>query len=92
MVGDSMFVILVYDFEQKRVAKALRIARKYLYWVQNSVFEGEITKSNYFKLKKELEAIMNPDTDSIVFYLFRTRQYIEREEMGLKKGGEENIL
>ncbi len=40
-----MFVILVYDFEQKRVAKALKIARKYLYWVQNSVFEGEITKS-----------------------------------------------
>lgn len=87
-----MFVILVYDFEQKRVAKALKIARKYLYWVQNSVFEGEITKANYVKLKNELESIMDPEKDSVIFYLFRTRQYMKREEMGLKKGGEENIL
>ncbi|WP_427338327.1 CRISPR-associated endonuclease Cas2 [Caloranaerobacter sp. DY30410] len=31
-----MFVILVYDVEQKRVAKVLKTCRKYLYWVQNS--------------------------------------------------------
>ena len=35
-----MFVIMVYDVNQKRVAKVLKIARKYLNWVQNSVFGG----------------------------------------------------
>jgi CRISPR-associated protein Cas2 len=50
MVGVAMFVILVYDFDKKRVAKALKIARKYLYWVQNSVLEGEISEANYIKL------------------------------------------
>jgi CRISPR-associated protein Cas2 len=92
MVGVVMFVILVYDFEKKRVAKALKIARKYLYWVQNSVFEGEISEANYVKLKTELANIMDPDADSVVFYTFRTQKYSKREEMGLRKGGENNIL
>lgn len=87
-----VFVILVYDFNEKRVAKALKIARKYLHWVQNSVFEGEISEANYKKLKIELQNIMHPDEDSIIFYTFRTQKYSKREEFGLKKGGEEFIL
>lgn len=39
-----MFVILVYDVDQKRVAKVLKKCREYLFWVQNSVFEGELTE------------------------------------------------
>ncbi|MCF6094012.1 CRISPR-associated endonuclease Cas2 [Microaerobacter geothermalis] len=87
-----MFVILVYDFNEKRVSKALKIARKYLYWVQNSVLEGEISDANYFKLKMELTKIMHPDEDSVIFYTFRTQKYSKREEIGLRKGGDENIL
>jgi CRISPR-associated protein Cas2 len=87
-----MFVILVYDFAEKRVGKALKISRKYLHWVQNSVLEGEISKANYIKLKMELERLMNPDEDSIIFYTFRTQKYSKREELGMKKGGDENIL
>lgn len=39
-----MYVILVYDCGEKRVAKMLKLCRKYLNWIQNSVFEGEITE------------------------------------------------
>jgi CRISPR-associated protein Cas2 len=87
-----MFVILVYDFAEKRVGKALKISRKYLHWVQNSVLEGEISKSNYVKLKLELQKLMNPKEDSVIFYILRTKKYSKREEFGLKKGGDENIL
>lgn len=87
-----MFVILVYDFAEKRVGKALKIARKYLHWVQNSVLEGEISNANYIKLKTELKMLMDPEEDSVIFYTFRTTKYSSREEMGLKKGGDENIL
>jgi CRISPR-associated protein Cas2 len=87
-----LFVILVYDFNEKRVGKALKIARKYLHWVQNSVFEGEITQANYTKLKMELQSVMNPNEDSVIFYTFRTQKYSKREEFGLKKGGDEFIL
>jgi CRISPR-associated protein Cas2 len=88
----ELFVIVVYDFNEKRVAKALKIYRKYLYWVQNSVFEGEISQANYTKLKMELGRLINPEEDSVVFYVFRSTRYSKREEMGLKKGGDENIL
>jgi hypothetical protein len=39
-----MYVILVYDFGEKRVGKMLKLCRKYLNWIQNSVFEGEISE------------------------------------------------
>lgn len=87
-----MFVILVYDFGEKRVGKALKISRKYLHWVQNSVLEGEISKANYVKLKTELKTLMKPKEDSVIFYTFRTQKYSKREELGLKKGGDENII
>jgi len=88
----DMFVILVYDFAEKRVGKALKIGRKYLHWVQNSVLEGEISNANFIKLKTELKSLMNPNEDSIILYTFRTQKYSKREEYGLKKGGDENIL
>lgn len=81
-----MFIILVYDFGEKRVGKALKICRKYLHWVQNSVFEGEISKANLVKLKKELENIMRAEEDSVIIYQFRSLKYSKREIIGLEKG------
>lgn len=81
-----MFVILVYDFDVKRVGKALKICRKYLHWVQNSVFEGEISKANVVKLKKELELLINKEEDSVIIYTFRSQKYTNREIMGKEKG------
>jgi CRISPR-associated protein Cas2 len=87
-----MFVILVYDVGVKRVAKVLKTCRKYLTWVQNSVLEGDISETNFKKLKIELLKIINPDEDSLIFYTFRTKSYSKREEYGIKKGGEELFL
>lgn len=87
-----MFLILVYDFGEKRVGKALKICRKYLNWVQNSVFEGEITKANFVKLKRELESIMNEEEDSVILYTFRTQKYSNREIMGIEKGNIDFII
>ena len=87
-----MFVILVYDIGEKRVGKILKISRKYLYRVQNSVFEGEITDANLVKLKEELKRSINKDEDSVLFYLFRTLKYSEKQEMGIKKGGQDLII
>lgn len=87
-----MFVILVYDIGEKRVAKVLKTSRKYLYWVQNSVFEGEISEANFLLLKNELHKIINEREDSLIFYKSRTRAYSEREIVGIKKGGQELFL
>lgn len=87
-----MFIIMVYDINEKRVAKVLKLSRKYLYWVQNSVFEGEISEASFKKLKMELAHIIKDDEDSVIFYTFRTTRYSKRETMGLKKGGDDNII
>ncbi|HHU63693.1 MAG TPA: CRISPR-associated endonuclease Cas2 [Clostridiales bacterium] len=87
-----MFVIVVYDVNQKRVNKVLKCCRKYLYWVQNSVLEGEITQANFTKLKAELNRIISKEKDSVIFYTFRTTKYSKREIMGLEKGGQDVIL
>jgi len=87
-----MYVILVYDIKQERVAKVLKTCRKYLHWVQNSVFEGEITGAKLEKLKAELKKIIKEDEDSVVIYLFRSMLYSKREIMGVEKGGEEFVF
>ncbi|HHV61462.1 MAG TPA: CRISPR-associated endonuclease Cas2 [Firmicutes bacterium] len=87
-----MFIILVYDFAEQRVAKALKKCRKYLYWVQNSVFEGEISEANYVKLKRELKSIMDEEVDSVIIYQLRTTKYSKREIIGVEKGGQVSII
>jgi len=87
-----VFVIMVYDVAQKRVGKVLKTSRKYLYWIQNSVLEGEINESSFRQLKIEIEQIIDEDYDSVIFYTFRTTKYSNREILGVQKGGEDNFL
>ncbi|MDI6604056.1 MAG: CRISPR-associated endonuclease Cas2 [Thermoanaerobacteraceae bacterium] len=87
-----MFIILVYDVNEKRVNKVLKTCRKYLNWVQNSVLEGDISDANLKKLKIELSRIINKEEDSVIFYLLRTTKYSKREIMGLEKGGENMFI
>ena len=54
-----MYVILVYDFGEKRVNKMLKLCRKYLNWIQNSVFEGEISEAKLKSLLSECRKFMN---------------------------------
>ena len=87
-----MYVIMVYDVNVKRVNKILKVGRKYLDWIQNSVLEGEITIAKYKKLKSEIMDIINEEEDSIVFYILRTTKYSRREILGLTKGGSKLII
>ena len=87
-----MFAILVYDFGEKRVGRALKTCRKYLTWVQNSVFEGEISDANLKKLEMELDRIMHSDEDSVIIYKFRSIRYTTREVIGLSKNEQDIFL
>ena len=87
-----MFVILVYDAGEKRVQKFHKICKKYLTWVQLSVFEGELTKAQIEKLIHELKAIMDQEEDSVIIYTFKTQRYFKREVIGVKKGDPQDIF
>lgn len=81
-----MFVIVAYDINVKRVAKVLKTGRRYLSWTQNSLLEGELTKAQLARLKADLKKVIKEEEDSIVFYLVRRQQYMERQVMGKEKG------
>ncbi len=87
-----MFVIVVYDVKEKRVSKALKVCRKYLYWVQNSVFEGELTGAQLVKFKSDIKKVLKEEEDSVVIYKFRTKTYFSRETIGIEKGGESEFF
>ncbi len=87
-----MYFILMYDVNEKRVSKALKTCRKYLTWVQNSVFEGELTKAQYEKLKLELKKVLNPDEDSVIIYELKDLRYSNREIIGVSKNEVSNIF
>ncbi|MGM0607723.1 MAG: CRISPR-associated endonuclease Cas2 [Candidatus Muiribacteriota bacterium] len=81
-----MFVILYYDVNSKRCGKMLKKCREYLQWVQNSVFEGEITQAKYEGLISDLNKVLKKDDgDSLVCYKFRAKKYTERSVYGNDK-------
>ncbi|TWH47935.1 CRISPR-associated Cas2 family protein [Sporomusa sp. KB1] len=87
-----MFIILVYDVNEKRVNKVLKKCRQYLNWVQNSVLEGEISDANYKKLTMELERIINKEEDSVIIYNMRTTRYYKREILGMERSSISTII
>jgi len=87
-----MYFILMYDVKEKRVAKALKTCRKYLTWVQNSVFEGELSKAQYEKLKVDLKKVLNLEEDSVIIYELKDERYSKREIMGISKNEITNIF
>lgn len=80
-----MYVIMVYDVNTARVQKVLKTGRRYLTWVQNSVFEGEITEAKLARLISSLRKIIDPAEDSVLFYILRTDAYLERRTLGVVK-------
>ncbi len=81
-----MYVVLVYDIGEKRVNKVLKLARKYLNWMQNSVLEGELTRATFERFKIELKRVIREEEDSIIFYILPTRKYLKTEKIGKEKG------
>jgi CRISPR-associated protein Cas2 len=86
-----MYVILVYDIEQKRVGKMLKLCRRFLNWIQNSVFEGEITDVKLKELLAEAKAIME-GKDSLIIFKSRDNKWLEKEVYGNEKNPLDTII
>ena len=80
-----MYVILVYDCGEKRVVKMLKLCRRYLTWIQNSVFEGEITPVNLKRLKAEMKEIMDESYDSVFIFSTNQEKRLFKEVVGVER-------
>lgn len=87
-----MYVIIVYDVSVERVSKVCQFLRQYLNWVQNSVFEGELTESEILRIKTEIKNIIDEERDSITIYKLGSEKLLKKEFIGVKKAEPSQII
>jgi CRISPR-associated protein Cas2 len=86
------YLIVTYDIGEERLNKVRKILKKYFMWVQNSVFEGEISEGKLLKCKLELEKVIDKENDSIYFYSLENRLNYRKIVLGIEKEITGNIL
>ena len=87
-----MYVIIVYDVGVERVNKIKKFLRTWLNWVQNSVFEGELTESEFIKVQQGIENIIDKESDSVIIFKLKDRKFIDRDIIGVDKNIQSDIL
>ena len=87
-----MYVILVYDFGEKRVNKMLKLCRKYLHWIQNSVFEGEIKEVRMKEMLMLANKFMDKQSDSIIIFSSEFQNGMNKRIIGCERSVLDNIL
>lgn len=87
-----MYYIIVYDCGIDRVNVLRTFLRQYLNWVQNSVFEGELTKAQYMEVVKRIKEIVDDTADSILIYEVHDKKWLRNELIGIEKAKKDNII
>ena len=87
-----MHVVIVYDISTERVAKVCKCLRRHLTWVQNSVFEGEVTPARFQEIQADLSALIEPSHDSVLFYCMHYSHGWEKRVMGRERNSTEPFL
>ncbi|MDI6882210.1 MAG: CRISPR-associated endonuclease Cas2 [Methanothermobacter sp.] len=87
-----MYLLIVYDVGVERVNKVKSYLRTELHWVQNSVFEGEVTESQLRRIEKNLERIIDSGRDSVIIYSFMSERALNRSVLGIEKSPMDVIL
>lgn len=75
------YVIIAYDVDEKRVNKINKILKSYLIWVQNSVFEGNISQNLLQELTEKVTVAMKQG-DSLIVYKLKSKSQIDRMIIG----------
>lgn len=87
-----MYAIFVYDIKVERVNKVKGYLRTHLNWIQNSVFEGDVTQSELEEIKQGLKGIINKNEDSVIIFTFRSQKAFKRQVLGVEKAPISGIL
>ncbi|MGC8773528.1 MAG: CRISPR-associated endonuclease Cas2 [Conexivisphaera sp.] len=79
-------MIVVYDVsDQTRMNRLRRFLRARMSWIQNSVFEGDMSEGQLRYLMAGIEDVIGEE-DSVIVYALPTDRYLERRTLGRTKG------
>lgn len=69
----------------------LKLCRKYLNWIQNSVFEGELSELQLKELRSKADSIMKED-DSLILFKSKDSKWLEKEIVGAERSSVDNFI
>ncbi len=87
-----MYILISYDVAtstpagQKRLRHVAKTCKNFGQRVQNSVFECKVEPAHFVELKDKLLKIINPETDSLRFYMLGNNWKNRIEHFGAKPG------
>jgi len=87
-----MYVIVVYDVSVERVNRVKKFLRMYLTWIQNSVFEGELTEADFERVRAGLKKLIEEAEDMVVIYRLQSERAMKREVIGVDKSFSGELL
>jgi len=73
-----VYLIIVYDVDVSRVSKVNSFLKRYLVWVQNSVFEGGLSPGQYTEMKTGLSEIISGN-DQVRIYKLNSKKLFSLE-------------
>ena len=93
-----MYVIAMYDINtetkagRRRLRQIFKLMKKYLIRIQNSVFEGELTKAKFEEMKLKVNDLIDNTIDSVIFFKSRDIKWMDKDICGFEKDDTDNFL
>ena len=87
-----MYVIITYDIAVERIDGVRGMLRQYLNWVQNSVFEGELTIGVLEEVCLKLRDLINEETDSVIIYTMANPNWLKKKVVGVARSEVSAVL
>ena len=93
-----MYLIAVYDINtetregRRRLRQIFKLMKRYLIHIQNSVFEGELTRAKCEELRIKVNDIIDNSIDSVIFFKSRDIKWMDKEICGFEKDSTDNFL
>ena len=89
---EIMYCIVTYDIGTERIDAVRITIKQYLNWIQNSVFEGDISVSNLAELKSRISGLIRDGEDSVLVFTVNNPAWIKKEVVGIDKNNLDNMI
>ena len=77
-----MYCITTYDIRVEHIDAVRVIVKQHLNWIQNSVFEGDISVSNLAELKSKISDLLGDSEDSVLVFTVNSPAWIKKRVAG----------
>ena len=77
---------------RRRLRNIFKLMKKYLIRIQNSVFEGELTKAKFEEMKLKINDLIDSTIDSVIFFKSRDIKWMDKDIIGIEKDDTDNFL